>query len=164
MKKSLSLILAVVMLFSLMTFCVSAKEEEEIYISVSNEIVGLSDDDYDNFPIEFSDNIKPADDPIMVCSYTNEIYSGEIKNGRTYYIYYYFVPQSGNTFPYELNDETVNIECGEGCSLVWYGKTVGADTEGLSVYIKVETQGNFFQRLLGRIADIFLKIRMWSPY
>lgn len=142
---------------------------DKLSVSFSNDIVGLTDRDIDRFKVETSDNIVFDDDPILVADYTGAAYLGEIKPGRTYYIYYDFVAADGYELPDEVSEKNVSVQCGEGCSVIWFGKTIGPYVDGkpsygLMFYTKVKTPGNFFQRFFGRIADIFLKIKAWSPY
>lgn len=170
MKKCLSVFLAVMFVISAMLLPVNAKEKiDEISVSFSGDLVGLTDKDIDRFKVEISDNITLDDDPILVADYTGAAYLGEIKPGRTYYIYYDFVAADGYELPDEINEENVSIECGKGVSVIWFGKTVGPYIDGkpsygMMFFTKLEAPGNFFQRFFGRIADIFLKIKAWSPY
>lgn len=170
MKKSLSVFLAVLLMTSALLMPVNAREKiDSISVSFSSDLAGLTDKDIDSFKVEASDNIILDDDPVLVADYTGAAYLGEIKPGRTYYIYYDFIAADGYELPDEVNDENISINCADGVSVIWYGKTIGPyidgkPSEGLMFFTKLEAPGNFFQRFFGRIADIFLKIKAWSPY
>ena len=170
MKKCLSVFFAVLFVFSALFIPVNAKEKiDSISVGFSNDLVGLTDKDIENFKVKTSDNIVLDDDPILVADYTGAAYLGKIKPGRTYYIYYDFVATDGYELPDEINEENIDINCDDGVSVIWYGKTIGPyvdgkPSEGLMFFTKLEAPGNFFQRFFGRIADIFLKIKAWSPY
>lgn len=170
MKKYISVFLAALLMMTALFIPVDAAEKiDSISFSFSNDLVGLTDKDIDSFKVETSDNVIFDDDPILVADYTGAAYLGEIRPGRTYYIYYDFVAADGYELPDEVNEENISIKCDDGVSVIWYGKTIGPyidgkPSEGLMFFTKLEAPGNFFQRLFGRIADIFLKIRAWSPY
>lgn len=170
MKKSLSVFFAVIFVASAMLLPVRAQEKiDRLSVSFSDNIVGLTYEDYDKFGVKTSANITFDDDPILVADYTGSAYLGEIKPGRTYYIYYNFVAADGYELPEEINEKNVSVKCSDGCSVIWFGKTQGAYVDGkpsygLMFYTEIKTPGSFFQKFFGKLADIFLKIKSWSLY
>ena len=172
MKKCLSVCMALVLLFAAFVF--PAFASERIDIVLSNDIAGsVWGDDAEKFAEIVSGDIMftpaPTTDCVAVYAYNGDPYFNALKAGRTYYIDYVFSPLPGCTFPEEFSDETFSVVCGEGCTLLWYGKTVGNDgsdnmTEFLSVHTRVTVKGNTVQRLIGKLLDLFLKLRSWCLY
>lgn len=174
MKKTLSFILAFMMILSCFScFACAQSKDDKIVIELRSDIAGMTIDDYRDFAIIHSDNIvfdeTQRSDPISLTDCVGNYYDGKMKPGRTYNIWYTLYAADGFEIPDEMNDDTIELICGEGTDAYWYGKTVGTGKDGgclasLSIWTEVRVDGNFFQNLFGRIADFFLKVRSWSPY
>ena len=175
MKKLLCIVLSAVFLISAAALPVSAQKKEEIIsVEFKSNIGGLSYLDSDKLAVIRSDNIVLSDtslcDPVTTIDHAGSIYEGELKPGRTYCIQYYFDMKPGHEIPDELNENNVVTVCDSGCTVHWYGITQGMCRDGrtrcyhISFYTEVTVDGNLFQRIFGRIADWFLKLRAWSPY
>lgn len=172
MKKTISVLLALVLLLAAFAFPAGAAEKIEIVLS--DDVAGLTrDDDPGRFAAITSGDIEftpvRTTDALAVYAYNGDTYFDELKAGRTYYIDYVFSPAPGHTFPEEFSDETVSVVCGEGCALLWYAKAVGNDgsdhmTEFFCVHTRVTVKGNVVQRIIGKLLDLILKIRSWSLY
>ena len=174
MKKVLSMLMAALLMISAVTFPTYAQSrDEKIVIELRSDIAGMTRDDYRDFAVIKSDNIVFDEteryDPISLTDCVGNYYEGKMKPGRTYSIWYTLYAADGFEIPDEMNDETIEIICGKGTDAYWYGKTVGTGKNGgclasLSIWTEVKVDGNFFQNIFGTLADLFLKIKSWSPY
>lgn len=170
MKKTISAVLVFILLISVVSFSSFAKEKDKkIVIELRSDIAGMTCEDFKDFALIRSDNIMfnetKNSDPIILTDCVGNIYSGEMKSGRTYTICYSFYASDDFEIPEKLTDENIELICGKGVNPYWYGRAEGADKEyALSVYTTVKVDGNFFQNFFGGIADVFLKIKSWSPY
>ncbi|MBP9989785.1 MAG: hypothetical protein KBT46_09850 [Ruminococcus sp.] len=173
MKKIIALLLVLTGLISFNVFPVSAEADIAAMIELNSNISGYTYQDYEKFVEIKSDKIDfyipKNSDVALVADYRGSMYLGDLKPGRTYYIYYYFAPNEGYEIPDELNDSNFKIDCGSGCSVVslrkvamYYSfeKTIPL----IALDTKVVVDGNIFQKIIGRIQDIILKIKSWSPY
>lgn len=103
----------------------------------------------------------------FICDSTNQLYSGAMKAGRTYYIHYEFETAEGTVFPENLDTAERSFSCDDGCSIVncYYVRSLSDENVNyLYVCEKVTVKGNAIQRILGIFADLILKIRAWSPF
>ena len=174
MKKVLSLFLAVLVMIPFFALTSSAENEnEKIVIELRSDISGLCADDYEKLAQIKSGNIAfdtvDRDSPIIIADYAGNVYFDKMKPGRDYTIDYLFVPVNGYEIPDDINEKDIEFICPENCTVWWYGKAVGACVDGvrstyIMVYTEVRVDGNLFQNIFGRLADIFLKIKAWSPY
>lgn len=169
MKKILSVFL-VSLLFVLLCAMPGAAAESTapIVIHIRNDIAGLDSTSRDFCEILSGDivfNESPNTTTVGVYNYAESIYTDKLKPGRTYHIDYAFTAKEGTTLPEELTEENISFQCDKGCTVWWYGITTGAENaKGLAVNTSVTVPGNPFQMFFGRIADIILKIKAWSPY
>lgn len=173
MKKIIALLLSTLTLFTACTFFASAKQTENISAIFNTDIGGLSYADYDKLCEITSDEIvfntvSPAP-PVFVADYAGNVYLYEMKPGRTYYIEYSFIAADGYELPEKVGIEDFKADYSGICDIYWCGIKTGNDNNGnirnsLSVNAKVTADGTFIQRLIGRIADIILKLRAWSLY
>ena len=174
MKKTIAFFLAFIMLFAFPLSSFAFEKADDISIRLTNDIAGLDYNDYEKIAIILSDSITYTNtlryNCIQINDYAGNVYLEKMKPGRTYSVHLSFMPAEGFEFPEELTSSMVNIICEEGCTVWWWGKTVGTADDGvskeyfLSVSAEITVKGNFFQRIFGRLADIFLKIKAWSPY
>lgn len=173
MKKTLSVVLALIILVFSMCFPVYAQENSDVFrFSLKSNVSGLTWDDYEEFAVFDTEKLKydtGHTNPVGIYTYAGDVYIDELKPGRTYYISHSFVAADGYEFPEEFNEENMEFDCEKGCTVLWYNKTKGYEGlyvtyDGLYIYTKVVVDGNIFQRIFGRIADWFLKIKAWSPY
>ena len=173
MKKVIAVITAILIMIPAFSFGSYAAEDKKIVIELRSDIASMTCDDYRSFALIKSDNIvfdeTQRSDPLILTDCVGNIYTGKMKAGRTYSIWYTFYAADGFEIPDEMNDDTIEIICGKGVNAFWYGKTVGTGKDGerlysLSVWTDVRVDGNFFQNIFGRLADLFLKIKSWSPY
>ena len=175
MKKIISLFFAVLFAVSILPVSSFAKEEnEKIVLEFYSDVGGKTYLDRESLCTIVSGDVMHNDiyeayADVSVSDYSCNSYLDEMKKGRTYYIDYLFLPKEGCDLPEEINDETVSFICEKGCEVIWFGETRGYKKNGetfrsFSVHTKVNADGNFFQKLFGRIADIFLKIKTWSLY
>ncbi|MCQ2484894.1 MAG: hypothetical protein MJ168_06125 [Clostridia bacterium] len=174
MKKALSVLLALVFIFSVFTVSSFAEDKTaKLSVTLSSDISGLTCDDLEKLIIINDDSLKLADtgrtDSVLISDYAGNICFDELKPGRKYYIDYGFVANDGYVIPDAVSDDMVNIETDSGVEVLWYSRTVGTDVDGnqcnyISLNTKVTVKGNFIQNLFGAIADFFLKLSAWSPY
>lgn len=174
MKKILSIILTVIIIACAVPVCSCAEaKDEKIVIELRSDIAGMTYRDYEKFAIIRSDNIRfdlsEDPDPAFVTNCVGSIIFDEMKPGRKYVICYTFYAADGFEIPDEMNEDTIEIICSENVNPYWYGKTVGPLRDGqplysLTMHTEVRVDGNFFQNLFGRIADLILRIKAWSPY
>ncbi|MCQ2479054.1 MAG: hypothetical protein MJ120_00335 [Clostridia bacterium] len=173
MKKIISIFLCLTLALCCFSMSVSAAENnEKITLYLKSDLSGATYENCERFIEIKSGNIVldtvNRDDPVFVSSYVGDVYLDELKSGRTYYVDYTFIAKEG-TLPDEINDSNIEFICDKGCEALWYSKAVGTGADGsrievLLVNTKVQVNGNFFQRLFGKIADAIAKILAWSPY
>lgn len=166
--------MAVLFILACSSFSACAQpEDKKIVIELRSDIASMTIDDYKDFAVIHSDNIMfdetQRSDPVGLTDCVGNYYPDGMKPGRTYNIWYTLYAVDGFEIPDEMNDETIELICGKGTDAYWYGKTVGTGKDGgclasLSIWTEVKVDGNFFQNIFGAIADLFLKIRSWSPY
>ncbi len=173
MKRAVSILLCLTLTLCYFSMSVSAAENnEKITLYLKSDLSGATYENCERFIEIRSGNIAldtvNRDDPVFVSTYVGNVYFDELKSGRTYYVNYTFIAKDG-TLPNEINDGNIDFICDKGCEVLWYSKAVGTGADGsrievLLVNTKVQVNGNFFQRLFGKIADTIAKIFAWSPY
>lgn len=171
MKKCISIILALLCTLSLLINPVNAAEVSGFSAHLHNNVGGCDYNDMDKLLTLNTEHLKFSDtrsSPVQINDYVGNVYLDKMKPGRTYYISYSFVVDDGYTVP-ELTDENIDIICDKGCEALWCLKAYGVNARNekcdcVSLYEKVTVPGNFFQRIFGRLADIFAKMAAWSPY
>lgn len=177
-KKIISLLLAMTFVFALAMPAFAAEQPKEaetpIVIHLKSSIGGLISADYEEFAdincdtIDF--NTVYRNDPVGVSDYGGTPDYGEIRAGRAYSIHYSFVPVNGYVLPEKLDETNTTITCDKGVQLLSYAVTAdtskdnGVDDRTILVTAFVRADGDFMQRLFGRIYDIYLKIKAWSLY
>lgn len=170
MKKALSVFLICLCLFSALAFPSSAQEETEKFALVfHSDLAGCTPQDRDRFIEVQSGHIHPKEPDVFVADCVGDVYFDALKPGRTYTVLYSFVMDDGYDCPEALDESNVSLTCDPGCSVYWYGISSAVYGDGirrsyLNFHTTVTVDGTFFQRLFGKLADLFLKIRMWSPY
>ena len=177
-KKLISLLLAAVFVFMLAMPALAADKPQEgptpIVLHFKSSIGGLISADYEQFAdincdtVDF--NTVDRNEPIGVSDYGGTPDYGEIRAGRSYYVYYSFVPVNGYVLPEKLDETNTTITCDKGVRILSYAVTAdtskdnGVDDRTILVTAFIKADGDFMQRLFGRIYDIYLKIRAWSLY
>lgn len=166
MKKILSAALAVLFICFAAFPCTAMAKQAVISALFNDELEGMSDADCRKFADLSGGDLVMQDDRVWVYDYTNMPYFDKMKPGRTYYVEFEFLKADGCEFPEELTKENVDFRCGEHNEIVWYHYAGSSKEPHKVLYVceKVVIDGNIFQRLFGRIADFFLKVRAWSPY
>lgn len=176
MKKMISVLLAVCIVFLCLLPAAAANDIGVISVRLNSDIAGLTRKDAEKMIELRSDNVvyrTDNDGPVFVADYGGTADDGVLAAGRTYYVDYLLVAADGCALPEKLNDGDVQIECGKGVSVI-STQIVTADIRGedgnfepfrgLRIYAKVVVDGNVFQRIIGMIHDLILKIRAWSLY
>lgn len=176
MKKALSLLTAVLMIISaipLFAFAENEPESSKIVIELRSDIAGKTVNDYRDYAIIKSDNVifdeSQGSDAVLLCDYVGNIYTGKMKAGRTYTIWYTLYAADGFEIPDELDESNTEIICGKGVDCFGCFKCIGNDGEGnpldsISLLTEVKVDGNPFQNFIGTIMDFFLKMMSWSMY
>ncbi len=174
MKKFISALLAVLSIcFSCMISSNAVTESGIISLKFNSDISGYCYTDIDKLCEILSDNIKINNsgltDKVTVADCVGNIYFEKLKPGRTYRINYSFIADNGFILPETIQKDNIEFYCGKGCTVDWVGIATGCNRDGsrynsLAVYTTVTVDGNFFQMIFGKIADLFLRIKSWSPY
>lgn len=175
-KRVASVITAVCLLCCCLTPAAAAEPVGEMRVRLHSDVAGRTRDDIADHIEILSDNliIEPVRKwPVSVYDYAGTPEFGRLKAGRIYYIYYDLVPAEGYVLPDNVADADLKIECGKGVSV--YSVQIvkkaaredtgaGGSDKGLMIYAAVTVDGSFFQRVVGRLYDIYLKIKAWSLY
>ncbi len=170
MKKALSVIFAaLIIVFSLAPFAAAQENEEMITLHFHSDIAGADCTELEKLVTVESGNLVLTADNVFLSDHAGNRYYDKLKPGRNYSIYYEFAPAGGFEIPDVLDEGNYRAECDGGCT-VWaslvskgvYGG--GEEYSFILVYTEVTVDGNLFERIFGRIADWFVKLRAWSPY
>ena len=178
LKKTFSIFLAVFMLCCCLLPAVAADEPryEAYAVKLYSDIAGLTKKDVDRFIEIQCDNLVFAprsDGPVYIVDYAGTPEYGTLTAGRTYYIDYSLVAAEGSTLPETISTDDILFDCGKGVSvyhvaIVTSNKRLDDGTfdrsKGLRIQASVLVDGNIFQRIIGAIHDIILKIKAWSLY
>ena len=179
MKKTISVLFALFFAFSVFVIPVSADEAAEgqnhanISACFHSDIAGLTGEDYDKLADISSGNLefRVLDGKVRVGIHdcVGTPYNGEFKPGRTYEIDYEFVAAEGYVLPKDFTGDELDFTCDKGCKVYScrYIDNLPAHVPQiplLYVTTEVRVDGNLFQRIIGKIADIILEIRAWSLY
>ena len=176
LKKSIALFLAVCAVCCCLLPAAAQAEIGPMAVKLNSNIAGCTNRDVDQLIELESDNIILSTrdkEPVYIVDYAGTSVSGEVVAGRTYFAYYVLEAAEGYALPDALEEGDISIACGKGVSVI-STQIVTAPTKidgvwvesfrGLRIYAKVLVDGSFFQRLIGRIHDVILKIRAWSLY
>lgn len=176
MKKAISLLLAVFLLCLCAMPVASLDEVGVVSVKLNSNVAGLTKNDTEKlFEIKGGNVVYQPDNagPVYICNYAGTSDSGKLVAGRTYTVYYSLVAAEGYELPDQINDGDVLIETEKGVRVIRTSITSGSvrgddgilyKTKGLSIFAELKVDGNFFQRFIGRIHDIILKIKAWSLY
>ncbi len=170
-KKALSVILSLLFVFSVLP-AAAARTAENMTVELFSDVAGASDRDVERF-ISVSEGLVPNNItgvPVSVYDCIGTPYFDKLKPGRSYTVYYSILPAEGYEFPDEVSLDNMTVKTAKGNTVYWCGKTHGLqDSEGVwrqSVEIQttLRVDGNAFQMFFGRLVELFMKIRSWSPY
>ncbi len=175
-NKILSVVLAVCLVCCCLLPAAAANETGVIRVKLHSDIAGLTVDDAEKLVELRSPNVvyrTGAGSPVQISDYAGTAIFDAAVAGRTYYISCTLVAADGYTLPDALSDGDLEIECGKGASVI-STQIVSADIRdesgvlvpfrGLMINAEVVADGNIFQRLIGMLHDLVLKIRAWSLF
>lgn len=175
LKKMISVLLALCVLFlCLLPAAAAGSNFGVISVRLNSDIAGLTKDDAEKLIEIRSDNVvyKTGNGgPVFFADYGGTAEDGALVAGRTYTAYYSLEAADGYTLPDILNDNDVQIECGKGVSVIstqiLSAKIRGEDGNfkeyrEVRIFAQVVVDGNIFQRVIGMIHDLILKIKAWS--
>ena len=175
-KKIFSVLLAVFMVCCCLLPAFAQSELGTVRVKLNSDVAGYTENDIAQFIEIKSDNVVSSlqdGGPVSVADYSGTPEFGALVAGRTYFIDYAMVAAAGYTLPDKLEDGDVEIECGKGVSVYHVVITSGPyrdeagvmqNYKGLRIQAKVVVDGNAFQRIIGWIHDVILKIEAWSLY
>ena len=177
MKKAFSVLLAacLLVLCAIPAVAEDASDPTDlgvISLKLNSDVGGFTDSDFDKL-IEINSGSVVCSNIWFYDYAGTTILDDKIVAGRSYTADYLLSAAPGFEMPESIDDLDVRIECGEGVKVinvsVTYSKIRNEDGEfeihhNLKVFAKVLVDGSAFQRIIGRIVDIFLKIRAWSLY
>lgn len=130
-----------------------------------SDIGGCSQEDTDSFVSDVSGGVHLKE--VTVYNAASETFEGELKPGRKYYFYFVFAADDGFVLPDKTDGVKLSAVTDDGCEVVWSGVTVGYgkdDPHYFEVHTVTVTDGNFIQHFVGKICDIILRLKTWSPY
>lgn len=172
MKKTISFLLAAVLLFSALV-PVSAAEgvDPTIRMHLRSDLDGMKPADYTMFAEIDSDamdfNTVTRSNPVSVSDYSGTplMDTDELKAGREYVIYYDLYPKDGFVLPQTKEELDIRFDCDKGVRVIHYNITRGSgDHRMVNIMAVVIVDGNLFQRIIGWIYDRYIKARAWSLY
>ena len=179
--KKLLCILLVCCIFMPGMLLTSAKssETDAIVLRLHSDVAGCTRSDYEQL-------IEILSDQVQFKQWEHKEYPVDIENaasfsthegmtaGRTYYITYYLAAADGYTLPDEIGEDDVVLQCGKGVEVILCGivdyytpsatPLKGTTTRTLRIVAKVVVDGSVFQRIIGWLKDLILKIRSWQLY
>ena len=142
-------------------------------IYIHSDIADLTADDremlltVEGLPLAFCETGAPA---VLIADAAGTQTMEKIVAGRTYTIYFTLTPVGGSVLPEKVDGSTFAISCGKGASLVSVGKVRfpqaqgQENAEGVQIVAQVRADGNLWERLVGKLIDLWLKVRAWSLY
>ena len=175
-KRVFSVLLAVFMICCCVLPAFARSELGTVRVKLNSDVAGYTENDVAQFIEIQSDNVvsgRRDGGPVFVADYSGTPEFGALVAGRTYFIDYALVAAEGFVLPDKLEDGDVEIKCGKGISVYHTAIVSGPyrdeagemhDYKGLRIQAKVVVDGNVFQRVIGVIHDVILKIRAWSLY
>ena len=140
---------------------------------IHSDIANLTENDreklltVEELPLAFCETGAPA---VLIADAAGTQTTKRIVAGRTYTICFTLVPVGGYVLPETVDNSTFSVRCGKGASLVSVGKVRfpqaqdEANQEGVQIIAQVRADGNLWERLFGKVADLWLKVRAWSVY
>ncbi len=172
MKKTISFLLAAVLLFSLLVPVLAADAgNPTTVIHLRSDLDGMKTADYERFAEIESDvldfNTVTRADPVYASDYggTGLKVTEELKAGREYVVYYDLYPINGFELPETSEELDLQINCDKGVRVIRYAITRGnKDMRMVNIMAVVIVDGNIFQRVIGWLYDRYLKARAWSLY
>ena len=177
LKKAVSALLVLCMLSCCLLPAAAAQPTGVITLKLKSDVAGCLYLNSGNFIEITSDNVAlnaQRDAPVSISDYAGTVEYCPLKAGRTYYVSYSLVAAEGYELPDQLTDGDVQIECDKGVTVLsaqivranYHGEN--GETipfKGLLIRAAVVVDSNhFWQRIFGRLYDIYLKIRAWSLY
>ena len=181
MKKAVCVALAALTLL----FCLlpAAAQETEalptgpIRLRVHSDVAGRTEEDADALVEILSGHVVFREDgvyPVSISNIIGETENGRMAPGREYTIIFTFVAEEGYALPDKLAAGDVTFECGRGaqiasCRVADFavrGAPPRSDARlrALQIYTVVVTDSSVFQRIVGLLQDLWLRIRAWSLY
>ena len=172
-KKAISVLLALCAVCWCVLPAAAQRETGKIAVKLNSDIAGATYKDAGRLIELKTDNVvlsTRGDGPVYTVDYAGTPVSGELKAGRTYNIYYSLTAADGYTLPDTLNDGAVEIECGNGVKVIstqivsLNDRNGNPVYRGVKIYATVTVDSSTFQRIIGYIYDVILKIKAWSLY
>lgn len=172
MKKTLSVFPVFLFLFALLLPAADAAVTDNMTVELFSDVAGASAEDVERF-ISLPPELIPNDitgTPVSVYDCIGTPYFDALKPGRSYTVYFSVLPAEGCEFPDEVNSDNMTVKCAKGNSVFWYGKTHGLKDENgilrqsVEIHTTLKVDGNAFQRFFGKLIELFMKIKAWSPY
>ena len=180
MKKLLCILLACCIFVSgtLLTSAESS-QTDAIVLRLHSNVAGCTRADYEKLMEILSAQVQfrqweHKQYPVDIENAASFSAQEEMTAGRTYYVTYYLAAADGYQLPDTLGAEDVVLQCDKGvevilCGIVDYYTSSatplhGTTTRTLRIVAKVVVDGNIFQRIIGWLKDVILKIRSWQLY
>ncbi len=174
MKKTISFLLAAVLLFSAVIPVFAAEVNTTTKLRLRSDLAGVKPEEYAKFIDVDSDaldfNTVTRAQPVSVADYagTPLLNTTALKAGREYEVDYDLFPINGYVLPETAEELDIQFECDKGARLIHYAVTHGlpgeGDTRAVHIVAEIVVDGNVFQRIIGWLYDRYLKARAWSLY
>lgn len=176
LKKTVCVLLCALIACCCLTPAAAAEDAGVITLRINSDIAGSTARDTERLIEVVSGNVVPGtpkNSPVHVSDYAGTPTDEILVAGRAYNIRYNLSAAEGFELPEKVTADNVKIECGKGADVYHVAITKGTYREesgepvtyrGLQIYAVVTVDGNAFQRLIGWIHDLILKIRAWSLY
>ena len=172
MKKTISFLLAAILLFSALVPVLAADAEKPTTrMHLRSDLAGMKPADYTKFAeieggvLDF--NTVTRVNPVSVSDYsgTGLMNTDELKAGREYVIYYDLYPADGFVLPQTKEELDIQFDCDKGAQVITYNITRGRDNQRMvNIMAVVIVDGSLFQRIIGWLYDRYIKARAWSLY
>ena len=177
MKQFFSVITTVCILLCCLTAPSSAASGGGVIaLRLHSDVAGYSSADTEKILEILSPQVKYIDvgnaEPVSVANYAGFPETGQLTAGRQYAVTCLLVAADGYSLPESLKDGDVSYECGKGVKVLrtdvvkmrFSADSVQEDVQVLRIVATVVADGSLFQRIIGWVSDIILKIRTWQLY
>ncbi len=175
-KQNLSLLICLIVICTCLLPAAGLQTCGTISVRLNSNIAGLTKRDVQQLFELHSDNVEyglRGGDPVSVADYGGTEESGRLVAGRTYSVYYVLSAADGWVLPDQLTENSLDISCGKGVKVI--SKAIVTSPvrmedgsfdvkRGVQIFAQVVVDGNVFQRVIGFLHDLILKVKAWSLY
>ena len=173
MKKWIAAVLAICLFSGVLLLPAGAQQETGVIsLRLNSNVAGCTRENADRLIEIRSGNVVPGcggERAIFIANAAGGSEGAHMDAGRTYTITYTLGAAEGYTLPETLSDGDVQIETGQGvtvlnCAVIRLATAGGETVRALRINANVKVDGNAIQRFIGWLRDLILKIRSWQLY